>query len=64
LSIQSVNENDSVSGRRPNEMKQKNYTTSQDVYHFHSTTNFISMIEIQGDEMGGKYMVTRDVRIS
>jgi len=45
-------------------MKQENYTTSQDVYHFHSTTNFISMIELQGDEMGGKYMVTRDVRIS
>lgn len=64
MSIQSVNENDSVSGRRPNEMKQENYTTSQDVYHFHSTTNFISMIELQGDEMGGKYMVTRDVRIS
>ena len=45
-------------------MKQKNYTTSQDFYHFHLISNFINMIELQGDEMGGKYIVIRDVRIS
>ena len=52
------------SGRRPNETKLKNYTTSQDVYRFYLTSNFISMIELQGDEKCGKYILTRDVRIS
>jgi len=47
---------DRGSGRRANEMKRKNYTTSEDVYHFHLTSNFISMIELHGDEKSGKYM--------
>ena len=43
---------------------QNNKKTSEDIYHFYLTANFISMTELQSDEMGGKYIVTNDVKIS